>query len=131
MGKKPGNAVYSGALPALATGVRYYIIYSRRDKRPLAPGESLKLKLFIYSIHVAFQSPLGMGRVVCRIIGCHLRYVPLILDRPGMGECGNAGIKLGSFYFALGFFVWFEGAYGDLNLGHDLVGGGGGVYGGM
>lgn len=29
------------------------------------------------------------------------------------------------------FLVWFEGAYGDLNLGYDLVGGGRWVYGGM
>ena len=48
-----------------------------------------------------------------------------------MAECGNAEIKLGSFYFVLGFLVWFGDAYGDLNPGHDLVGDGGCVYGGM
>jgi len=50
--KKPGNAVYSSALPALATGMQYYIIHSRRGKRPLAPGELPKLKIFIYSMHL-------------------------------------------------------------------------------
>ena len=64
----------------------YIIICSQRDKHPLTRREQPKLDLFSYSIDLAFLPPPGAGCEMCRIIGYHLRYLPLILVDPGIKE---------------------------------------------